>query len=153
MSRPNFLCLLMFWGHWNTVGGRAPQLRDTAGGRALRRFLQAEISKNQEIRRQQERSIKSQQLRIEQLEGRLDAIRWAHIGRAGFDDRAVIHVEGGGSPPAGGQYEIFSKPIIREKRTKFSSGASRPYLWARTTHTPPTKPVIKACGRGIGRIW
>lgn len=41
----------------------------------LPRFLQAEISKQQEIRRQQEKALKSQQVRIEQLEGRLDAIR------------------------------------------------------------------------------
>lgn len=39
-----------------------------------KRFLQAEISKQQEIRRQQEKTIKSQQFRIEQLEARMDAV-------------------------------------------------------------------------------
>eukprot|EP00992_Anisonema_acinus_P015973 TRINITY_DN9968_c0_g2_i1.p1 TRINITY_DN9968_c0_g2~~TRINITY_DN9968_c0_g2_i1.p1 ORF type:complete len:427 (-),score=98.42 TRINITY_DN9968_c0_g2_i1:118-1398(-) len=39
-----------------------------------KRFLQSEIGKHQEARRQQERTIRAQQFRIEQLETRLDQI-------------------------------------------------------------------------------
>uniref|UniRef100_A0A7S1I5Q3 Uncharacterized protein n=1 Tax=Eutreptiella gymnastica TaxID=73025 RepID=A0A7S1I5Q3_9EUGL len=42
-----------------------------------KRFLQAEISKHMEARRQQDRTIKAQQFRIDQLDGRLEAITQA----------------------------------------------------------------------------
>lgn len=42
-----------------------------------KRFLQAEIAKHLEVRRQQDRTIKVQQMRIEQLEGRVETITQA----------------------------------------------------------------------------
>lgn len=42
-----------------------------------KRFLQAEISKHMEVRRQQDRTIKAQQFRIEQLEARVETITQA----------------------------------------------------------------------------
>ncbi len=54
----------------------------------------------------------------------------------------------GGEPPplAGGQYEKISKPNIRQKGQKFSSGASRPDEVG-GSHRPPPSPYHPPPGR------